>query len=149
MGSVLMTGISLGLFFYWLRYTCKLILSVKCTRDYTIDVAAANDLRFLQVQEALLSTQERLQLNALQTKLKNDYRLLTYLLVHGPAFHVASDRLEQFMMMLDFRILSTYYRLVSRISVGNGKRALQEMTQVIAYFANRIGERSAYAAALR
>lgn len=147
--SLVMSAVSLGLFLFWLRYTCQLILSTKSARDYTRDVAEANDLRFLQVQRDLAEVRERVDLDTLRSKLEKDYRLLVYLLVHGPSFHVSGDRLEQFMLMLNFRLLKTYYTLTCPISVSKGKRALQEMTQVVGYFANRMGERSAYAAAYR
>ena len=149
MVSLIMSGVSLGLLVYWLRYSCQLILSAKSTRDYTRDVAEANDLRFLQVQQELAQVRERIELDSLRSKVKNDYRLLTYLLVHGPAFHANGDRIEQFVLMLNFKLLMAYYELTSPISVSIGKRALQEMTQVVGYFANRMGERSAYAAAYR
>jgi hypothetical protein len=144
-----MTGVGVSLFIYWLRYTCHLILSAKSVRDYTRDVAAANHLRFLQVQQDLVQVRERVELDTLHSKLENDYRLLTYLLVHGPAFPVNGDRLEQAMLMLNFRLLKASYVLVCPLSVSIGKRALREMTQVVGYFANRMGERSAYAAAYR
>ena len=147
--SLIMSAVSVCLFIYWLRYTCQLILSAKSTRDYTRDVAAANGLLFLQVQQELAQVRERFDLDTLHSKLENDYRLLTYLLVHGPAFQANSDRLEQIMLMLNFRLLKASYALTSPLSVSNGKRALQEMTQVVGYFANRMGERSAYAAAYR
>jgi hypothetical protein len=147
--SLIMSGVSLCLFIYWLRYTCQLILSAKSARDYTRDVAEANNLRFLQVQQELAQVRERLDLDTLHKKLQNDYRLLTYLLVHGPAFHANGDRLEQIMLMLNFRLLKAYYALSCPLSVSIGKRALHEMTQVVGYFANRMGERSAYAAAYR
>jgi hypothetical protein len=147
--SLIMSGVSTGLFIYWLRYTCQLILSAKSARDYTRDVAAANDLRFLQVQQELALVRERFELDTLHSKLENDYRLLTYLLVHGPSFQVNGDRMEQIMLMLNFRLLKAYYVLTCPMSVSNGKRALHEMTQVVGYFANRMGERSAYAAAHR
>jgi hypothetical protein len=147
--SLITSGVSLALFIYWLRYTCHLILSAKSARDYTHDVAEANDLRFLQVQQQLAEVGHRLELDTLRSKLENDYRLLTYLLVHGPAFQANGDRLEQIMLMLNFRLLKTYYALTCPISLSIGKRALQEMTQVVGYFANRMGERSAYAPAYR
>jgi hypothetical protein len=147
--SLIMSGISAGLFIYWLRYTCQLILSAKSARDYTRDVAEANKLLFLQVQQELEQVRERPDLDTLHTKLENDYRLLTYLLVHGPAFHANGDRLEQIVLMLNFRLLKAFYAVTCPISVSNGKRALHEMTQVVGYFANRMGERSAYAAAYR
>jgi hypothetical protein len=147
--SLIMSGVSVCLFVYWLRYTCQLILSAKSARDYTRDVAEANNLRFLQVQQELAQARERLDLDTLHKKLQNDYQLLTYLLVHGPAFHANGDRLEQIMLMLNFRLLKAYYALSCPLSVSIGKRALHEMTQVVGYFANRMGERSAYAAAYR
>jgi hypothetical protein len=144
--SLIMSGVSVCLFVYWLRYTCDLILSAKSPRDYTRDVAKANDLRFLQVQAELAQVRERLELDTLHSKLETDYRLLTYLLIHGPAFYANGDRLEQLVLMLNFRLLKAFYALICPISVSNGKRALHEMTQVVEYFANRMGERSAYAA---
>jgi hypothetical protein len=147
--SLIMSGVSLGLLIYWLRYSCELILSAKSARDYTRDVAEANDLRFLQVQQELAQVRERIELDSLRLKVENDYRLLTYLLVHGPAFHANGDRVEQFVLMLNFKLLMAYYELTCRISVSIGKRALREMTQVVGYFANRMGERSAYAAVYR
>jgi hypothetical protein len=147
--SLIMSGISVGLLVYWLRYTCHLILSAKSARDYTHDVAQANDLRFLQVQQQLAEVGQRFELDTLRSKLENDYRLLTYLLVHGPAVEANGDRLEQIMLMLNFRLLKTYYALTCPISLSIGKRAVKEMTQVVGYFANRMGERSAYAQAYR
>ena len=147
--SLIMTGVSVFLFIFWLRYTCGLILSTKSARDYTRDVAAANALHFLKVQQELARVRERRDLDTLHSSLENDYRLLTYLLVHGPAFQSHVDRLEQLMLMLNFRLLKAFYALTCPVSVSKGKRALQEMAQVVGYFANRMGERSAYAAAYR
>ena len=147
--SVLMSVVSLGLFIYWLRYTCRLILSAQTARDYTRDVAAANDLRFLQVQEELTRETPISDLDGLRSKLADDYRLLSYLLEHGPSFHEVSDRLEQRMLMLNFHLLRAYCLTASRVSFLRAKRPLLEMAQVVGYLANRIGERSAFAAAYR
>ena len=120
--SLIMSGVSVCLFIYWLRYTCQLILSAKSARDYSRDVAEANNLLFLQVQQELAQVRERFDLDALHSKLENDYRLLTYLLVHGPAFHASGDRLEQIMLMLNFRLLKAYYAL-SCPTVGVDRQA--------------------------
>lgn len=144
-----MSFVSLGLFIYWLRYTCGLILSAQTARDYTRDVAAANHLRFLQVQEELARESAAADLETLRSKLADDYRLLSYLLGHGPSFHEVSDRMEQRMLMLNFHLLGVYWATTSRVSILRRKRPIQEMAQVVGYLANRIGERSAYAAAYR
>ncbi len=51
--TLVITVSSVLLFGYWFRYTCLLILSAKTTRDYAADIAAANQLSFLQVQAQL------------------------------------------------------------------------------------------------
>jgi hypothetical protein len=147
--SIVMSVVSLGLFIYWLRYTCQLILSAQATRDYTKDVAAANDLRFLQVLDELGRDTASADLDKLRSKLADDYRLLSYLLGHGPSFHEMSDRLEQRMLMVNFHLLQAYCAAASRVSVLRRKWPVQEMAQVVGYLANRMGERSAYAAAYR
>ena len=48
--TVIITASSVLLFGYWFRYTCLLILSAKTTRDFAGQVAAANQLGFLEVQ---------------------------------------------------------------------------------------------------
>ena len=143
--SVIMIAVSIGLLAFWFRYTCRLILSAKSARDYSQEVAVANALRFLDVQKDLPEARERRQLDTLQKKLEKDYLLLRYLLHHGPVFHTLSERLEQRMLMLDFELLKAVYAVTSELSHANAKRAVQEMTQVVSYFANRMGERSACA----
>ena len=51
--TVIITVSSVLLFGYWFRYTCLLILSAKTTRDFAGQVAAANQLGFLEVQAQL------------------------------------------------------------------------------------------------
>jgi hypothetical protein len=48
------------------------------------------------------------------------------------------------MMMLDFELMKAYYALASLLSRSNARRALQEMTQVVCYFANTMGERGGW-----
>jgi hypothetical protein len=83
-------------------------------------------------------------------ELENDDRLLTCLLVHASSSR-HDDRLEQIVLILNFRATDSngvlYYAITCPIWASNGKRALQEMPQVVGYFANRMAERSAYAAA--
>ena len=51
--TVIITASSVLLFGYWFRYTCLLILSAKTARDFAGQVAAANQLGFLDVQNQL------------------------------------------------------------------------------------------------
>ena len=142
--SAIITAFSLGSVLAWFRYSCGLILSAKPAHDYTPQVAAANELGFLEVQQNLPQANERRVLDMLRKKLERDYHLLSYLLDHSPALHTGSEGFEQRMMMLDFELMKAYYALASLLSRSTARRALQEMTQVLCYFANTMGERGAW-----
>jgi hypothetical protein len=137
-----MIGVSLVLFLYWFRYTCLLILSAKPARDYSAQVASANELRFLEVREALASASESRYIEKLQRDLERDYRLLTYLLRHGARFQAVSQILEQRMLMLYFNVMKLRCAL-SRVVPGfERKGALEEMANILGHFANQMGERA-------
>lgn len=144
--SVITIALSLALLLLWFRYLCGMILGAKPAHDYAPEVAAANELRFLEVQQHLQRAQERRELDTLERKLDRDYYLLSYLLRHGASFQAANDRLEQSILMLDFKLLKAYYTLARQLSRATARRALEEMAQVIGHFANRMGERAACAA---
>jgi hypothetical protein len=143
--STIMIVISTGLLIYWFRYSCRLILSATPARDYTQEVAAANELRFLEIQQDLPYVRGRRQLDNLQKTLERDYRVLSFLLRHTAALHAETDFLERNMLMLHFNLMRAYYALICAISQAKGRRALQEMVKVVSHFANRMGERGAAA----
>jgi len=144
--STIMIAVSTGLLIYWFRYSCRLILNAKPARDYTEQVAAANELRFLEIQQDLPFVRGRRQLDNLQKSLERDYRVLSFLLRHTAALHAETDFLEQNMLMVHFNLMRAYYALVCAISQSKGRRAIQEMVKVVSYFANCMGERAASAA---
>ncbi|HEY6392058.1 MAG TPA: hypothetical protein VIX89_12315 [Bryobacteraceae bacterium] len=140
--STIMIVVSTGLLIYWFRYTCRLILNAKPARDYTQEVAAANELRFLQIQEDLPYVRGRRQLDNLQRTLERDYRLLSFLLRHTATLQTETEGLEQNMLMLHFNLMKAYYSLICAISQSKGRVAIQEMGRVVSHFANRMGERA-------
>jgi hypothetical protein len=141
--SLILLAVSTAMLLWWFRYTCGLILSAKPARDYTQQVAKANELGLLEVQHDLPQARERGQLDTLEKKLERDYNLLSYLLRHGPAFLAATENLEQRMLMLDFTLLKAAYTLTWR------KWALREMAQVVSYMANKMGERADFVWAIK
>jgi hypothetical protein len=142
--TILITAGSALLFGYWFRYTCLLILSAKTTRDYTGEVARANQLTFLDVQ-AQLRAEGPADLDRLHASLDRDYALVTYMIRH--ASKGASEfHLEDRMLQVSYRLTRTWYRAVNRIAPESARRALDEMSMVISHFANAMGERAASAA---
>lgn len=140
--TVGMTAGSFLLFGYWFRYTCLLILSAKTTRDYAGEVATANRLGFLEVQSQLREG-ATVELDRLQAALDRDYALLTYLLKHASHGATSESPLEARMLKTNYRLMGAWYRLSRPFSLSASRRALEEMSLVVAHFANMMGERAA------
>jgi hypothetical protein len=140
--TVVLTVGSALLFGYWFRYTCLLILSAKTARDYAGQVAAANQLSFLQVQ-AQLRQQTAVQLDALHAALAHDYDVITYLLKHAAHGSHEESTLEARMLEMNYRLMGAWYQVSRHFSVSAARQALDEMSSVVGHFANVMGERSA------
>ncbi len=137
---------SVALFAYWFRYTCLLILSAKTTRDYAASVATANQLGFLQVQ-SVLGDRAAADLDALRDSLDRDYKVLTYLLKHTANPSTGDAAIEKRMLEIDYRIMGAWYAIAKNFSPSAARRALEEMSTVVAHFANAMGERAVAGAA--
>jgi hypothetical protein len=141
--SIAIIVLSVLLFLYWFRYTCLLILSAKTTRDYAGQVARANELRFLAIQQELHHSRSEETLQDLERALDRDYRFLTYLLLHGAGFNLDGTVLENRMLMIDYRIMQAYYLVTRTLLPKHARRALAEMSDIVGHFANSMGERLA------
>ena len=115
-----------------------LILSAKTSRDYAADVATANQLSFPQVQNRLRE-QANADLSALVASLDRDYAVITYLLNNAPKVSTGASTVETKMLAVNYRVMRTWF------SVSRSRRALEEMANVVAHFANAMGERAALA----
>ena len=137
--TIIISG-SLLLFGYWFHYVCLLVLIAKPTRNYASIATVANRLRFQQVQ-ARLRQPPAPDLDELSGILDRDHQILAYLLLHGgtPARGVA--RMEIRMLEIDYRLMRMWRRASSRISRAAACRAVDEMSRIVAHFANAMGER--------
>jgi hypothetical protein len=142
--SALIIAVSVVLFLYWFRYSCVLILNTRTTRDYSEGVAAANQLSFAAIQDKLGESEA--DLISIRQSLENDFRVVGNLLAKAGGVPVGSEPLEAIMLRIDFRIMSAWFSLSHRFSESGAKTALDEMTQIVAHFANTCGERSAESA---
>jgi hypothetical protein len=149
LASVLIISISVILFCYWFRYTCMLILSTKTSKDYSGEVATANQLHFLEVQGALRE-ESGLALDRLMAALDRDYQVLSYLLRQAPVQRADSETddasLEQYVLRANFWAMRAWYRVSRQVSQSAARSALQEMSLVVSHFANSFGERIAQSA---
>jgi hypothetical protein len=142
--TVIMTASSVLLLGYWFRYTCLLILNAKTTRDFAGEVAMANQLSFQAVQSELQAASA--DLGRLHESLNRDYALLTYLISHAGGAQ-GDVGLEDRMLQLNYRLMGACYRLSRPFSAAAARKALEEMSLVVAHFANVMGERAMAGAA--
>ena len=139
--SAVIASFSLMLLVYWFRYVCLLMLAAKPAKDYATHVAAANDLIFVKAKSHLAGAVEPQQLDRLQQELDRDYRIVLYLLRQGAS--VPGYRLEHKLLMTYFETMKAAYPVLRRLRPEACRRALGEMTDVVAYFATRTGELAA------
>jgi hypothetical protein len=140
LASILIIGCSVVMFLYWFRYTCLLILHAEPAKRYAGRVAAANRLSFLNIQTALRK-QESIALDTLHRSLDNDYRIVSYLIQHASG--LGAHSVEQKIIMVDYRVMQVWYRLTRNVSEVHARKALEEMSNILAYFANAMGQRAA------
>jgi hypothetical protein len=143
--TVIITASSVLLFGYWFRYTCLLILSAKTARDFAGQVAAANQLGFLEVQAQLRAASANL--DSLRDTLDRDYAVLSSMLKQVKGSSVEESSLETTMLSLNYRVMRAWYRVSGVFSPAAARKALEEMSMVIAHFANTMGQQAEGAAA--
>jgi hypothetical protein len=139
--SIFIILVSAALLAYWFRYTCVLILRTRTVKDYAAGMATANDLRFHQIQGRLVLEAPAADLPALQEALERDYRLLTYLVEHTAGLEVGGLTLEQRMLMIDFKAMRLVCALSRWVGIDYARHALEEMSSILNYLANAMGER--------
>jgi hypothetical protein len=141
--DAVLIAISLALFCYWFRYGCLLILTEKAPHEYSEEVAKANQLSFPEVR-ATLRKHDVTDLDSLHRRLEQDFVIITYLLDHTPKAGFDAG-FENAMLKIHYRAMSAGFRL-SRSSLPEfASDALEEMSLVVAHFANAMGERRAAA----
>ena len=130
--SVLIITFSLLLFVYWFRYSCLLLL-----RRSAEQPVSADRFNFVTVQQGLRAG---LELDPLHRSLDRDYRVLTYLLDHAAGLEL--EQLEYRLLVLDYKLMQSWYRLTKWAAPGQARRALGEMADVLNFQVGRIGEQT-------
>jgi len=134
--SLLIGVLSFLLLIYWFRYSCLLVLRGYSQSDFT----AAGDGRF-SFRDVNLRLETASDLNPLHNSLQQDYRLLTYLLQHAKSLGAPSVELR--LLKVDYRLMQTWFRLTRTRAPLQARRALSEMSSVVAFMARRISEQAA------
>jgi hypothetical protein len=128
--SILIIAFSLVLFAYWFRASCRLVL-----RNHAEQPVIANDRFSFQAVQAMLKTAE--DLGSLHGLLNRDFQVLTYLQQHAANLEMGS--FEDQLLILDFKLMRWYYRIISKVMPKQARTALSEMATVVGVLANKLG----------
>ncbi|HZO57627.1 MAG TPA: hypothetical protein VFB63_33255 [Bryobacteraceae bacterium] len=143
LASAIIIAVSVGLFVYWFRYSCMLILNTKTVQSYAADVAQSRELNFLRVQQTLTAA-ETPAFAVLREDLQRDYEKISSLLSSGVGGRNDEEAdgyaLERAMLGMNFRWLNVQYAVASRYSERIARTALLEMSQIVEHHANAFGE---------
>jgi hypothetical protein len=134
LSSILIIITSIGLFFYWFRCTCRLILA-QGNAEQAVKVASTIRLRFPQIQADLQTQPQTPTLDRLHQSLQNDYHLLTELLHQARG----ADSIERRLLTMDYHLMRIWYGLTRRHHRARASNALAEMAMILGNFAADIG----------
>jgi hypothetical protein len=133
--SLLIAAISALLLIYWFRYTCLLLMRSQIEHLERTPVADSFQIRDVQKR-----IQSESQLDALHRSLDRDYRVLTYLLQN--AYSLGTNRLEDQILVWDYRAMQWCYRLTKTAAPRQARRALCEMASVLRILVGRMDRRA-------
>jgi hypothetical protein len=131
--SVVIIAVSAVLFAYWFRYSCILLLRKQELRQGGPDAR----FQFFSVQQRL---QTEAELDPLLASLDRDYRILRYLLEHAAGLE--SESFEERLLVLDYKVMQSWYRLTRAAAPGQARRALAEMADVLGVLADRMSRQA-------
>jgi hypothetical protein len=131
LASAIIIVLSVGLFGYWLRYTCLLLL-----KDPAGDSAHYSDdvIRQFSFQNVKRELESATDLDALERALQRDYRILSYLVGHTAGLGSIEDRL----LVWDYRLLDWQYRVTRTFARSWARQALAEMATVLGALVRKI-----------
>ena len=129
---------------FWMRSASQSVLRRRFEQEYSAEVAEANQLEFLAIQRALSSAPEEVaDYQGVLAALERDYQALSYLLRNAATVHVGRYSRAERLLILDFRLLALWVRLSRALGSQGWRSGLMEMTTILQYFGNVVGQRLA------
>ena len=142
--SVFILLMSGAMLVFWLRSASRSVLRQRFEQDFSSEVAEANQLEFLTIRKALANAPQDIgdHRNVL-VALERDYQALSYLLRNAATVHVGRYSRSERLLILDFKLLSLWVRLSRGLGFQGWRSGLLEMTTILQFFGNVVGQRLA------
>jgi len=128
-----------GLLCFWFQADCRKILARPFSREYFQPIVTVHRFEFLLIRNTTGDFAQPAEFIRLTSALKCDFLGLTYLLKHTTNFH-QSYTSEELRLILYFRVLHALLVMRHWLRWGE-KPVVMNMTSILLYFANVIGER--------
>ena len=136
--GILIIAISVVLFFYWLRYSCVLLLRNAQER---VAISSALDDRF-SVSSVIERLKTEPELGPLERALERDYHVVTYLIEHAADLELAS--IENRLLIMNYRLMRVWSRMTRSLAPAQSRRALSEMASVLSVLVHQMGEEKSF-----
>ena len=135
---------SVVLLCFWLRAASQSVLRQRFAENYSDEIAETMQLEFLAIRRALEESPEDIaDYSGLLDTLQRDYEALTYLLRNAATVHVGRYSRSERLLILDFQLLRLWVQLKRVLGITGWHRSLVEMTRILEYFSNVMGQRLA------
>jgi len=139
MFAALILLLSTALLFFYFQVTCQKILRRQFDREYFRSIAIANRLEFPSLRRSLEEFGVPVNYSQLRSMLRCDFLALTYLLKSVANVNQRYSRDERLLILyFHWQLLLLAVRRLLR--VGENK-AILELTSILQYFANVVGQR--------
>jgi hypothetical protein len=135
LSSVFIIVCSLVLLVYWFRYSCLLLI-----RSHKVSAEPIPDVSRFRLQEVQNGLKLGQALDPLHEALRRDHQLLMYLIEHAPGLGLES--FEDRLLMLDYRIMQSWYGLMRALFPARARRPLSEMASILEILIDRMGSRA-------
>ncbi|MGD0695117.1 MAG: hypothetical protein ABSB82_09715 [Terriglobia bacterium] len=131
--------LSTAVFLFYFQATCQTILRRKFDREYFQSIVNANRLEFPWVLKFLEDSDGPVDFTRVRQSLECDFLALTYLLKHS-AGHQQRYSWDVRLLMLYFRLVH-FFMVVRHALRLREERALVNLTSILQYMANVVGQR--------
>ena len=130
---------STGMLLFYVHAICQRMLRHEFDKDYYLAIVNANRLDFLSVRRVAEASEAPVDYARVRLTLKCDYLALTYLLKNAVNVNRRYTR-QEWLLVVYFHAILLLLGLCHKLRLGE-RSALLNLTAILQYFANVIGQR--------
>ncbi len=127
---------------FWLHTAVQTIVRGCQESKVSAEVAVANHLCYHVIRQALeIDPQQPGNARACIAALERDYQALTYLLRNAATVNIGHYTTRERLLLMDFQLLRLAVRVQHAINWPGWQTRLLEMSRILEYFGDTVGQR--------